>query len=254
MKYRVLACLFLLAGCGATPDGGQSEGVEKTTAAVANKDFDVEFDGCVVFAGIGLVPTAKARALVPAEYTLAGDAEHARIVVRVARCSGSVVDGKNTGPMIVSHIGIGLIGPDTTTSINNYTLWYATDNARLHAKLTALGVNADKTNSLSLTLNAGTLSVLSSSPHTPSFQVLGTAVPPTAAPIPTTGTWWDDGCHGTVRSRTPIPAIQFGTAHTVLTTPAGSPLAALIGGTSFTFSVLDSYNTFPTSPMQVTAQ
>ena len=36
-----------------------------------------------------------------------------------------------------------------------------------------------------------------------------------------------------------------------LTTPAGSALANLVGGTSYTFALLDSYNTFPSSHLEV---
>jgi hypothetical protein len=253
MKHNLV--LLMLLACACSDPGAESEDLASVTGveqSCSKKAFDVQFSNCNVFAGLANVPAANARALVPAEYTLAGTAQNATIVVRVVHCDNVVVDGKDRGSTIISHIGIGLVGPDTSVNLNNYTLWYATDNAQLHAKLTAIGLNADKSNALSIGLStSGALTVLSSSSHTPSFQVRGTATLPTAAPVPTSATWWENGNHGAVSSKTVLPVIQFGTAHTVLTTPANSALAALIGGTSLTFSVLDSYNLFPTGTMEV---
>jgi hypothetical protein len=252
MKHSVGLLVLMVAGCGDVGAGVEPAGdLGEEAQAVSNHDFDVEFDGCTVFAGLARVDMARARALVPAEYTLLDDGGNARMVVRVASCSDVTVDGKHGGETIVSHIGIGLVGPDATVNLNNYTLWYATDNARLHARLTAAGVNADKSNQLGLTFSAGTLSVSSSSSHTPSFTVQGSAILPVNPAVPTSASWWDNGSRGAIRSRTVLPAIQFGTASTVLTTPAGSALANLIGGTTLTFPVLDSYNVFPAGTMEV---
>lgn len=256
---KVIGLSVLLAmGCSDQGTGfGAEDGtevgseVETGTQALSNKDFDVQFNDCDVFAGLAHVSGERARALVPSQYTLLLDGGQARMVVRVVHCSSVEVDGKAMGSTIVSHIGIGLVGPDPSVNLNNYTLWYATDNARLHARLTAAGVNADKSNFLSVNLSGGALAVASSSPHTPSFSVNGTAELPTGAAVPTSASWWDDGSFGPVRSRTALPAIQFGVAHTVLTTPSGSELATLIGGTTLNFDILDSYNLFASGPMEV---
>jgi hypothetical protein len=251
MKYS-LGLLSLAVACGDAGMGADApDPVASEAAAVSNKDFDVQFSDCTVFAGLARVSMTRARALVPAEYTLFDDGGSARMVVRVASCAGTVVDGHPKGATLVSHIGIGLVGPDTTVSLNNYTLWYATNNALLHARLTAAGVNADNSNAVSLTYTGGTLSVSSSSSHTPSFTVVGPANLGTGAPAPTSASWWDNGSKGAIRSRTVLPVIRFGTASTVLTTPANSELADLIGGTTLTFAVLDSYNLFPSGTMEV---
>lgn len=254
MNRTIGVWVLLALGCS---DQGTGLGTEveteigTETQALSNKDFDVQFNDCNVFAGLAHVSGQRARALVPSEYTLLLDGDQARMVVRVVHCSNVVVDGKETGSTIVSHIGIGLVGPDPSVNLNNYTLWYATDNARLHARLTSAGVDADKSNSLSVDLSGGALAVASSSPHTPSFSVNGTAVLPTGAAVPTSASWWDNGKDGPVRSRTALPAIQFGVAHSVLTTPSGSELAVLIGGTTLSFDILDSYNLFASGPMEV---
>jgi hypothetical protein len=251
MKYSI-GLLVLAVACGDAGTGlDPADPIQRETAALSSKDFDVQFTDCTVFAGLARVSMARARALVPAEYTLFDDGGSARMVVRVAECAGTVVDGHQQGTTLVSHIGIGLVGPDTTVNLNNYTLWYATSSALLHARLKAAGVRADKSNAISLTYEGGTLGVSSSSAHTPSFVVTGPADLGTGAPAPTSASWWDNGKRGAIRSRTVLPVIQFGTASTVLTTPANSELAALIGGTTLTFDVLDSYNLFPSGTMEV---
>lgn len=252
MRYGIALLVVGMAGCGQADPGSEQGGTLGSTAqGLSNKDFDVEFNDCNVFAGLAHVSGTRARALVPAEYTLALDGDAARMVVRVVHCSNVVVDGRETGSTIVSHIGIGLVGPDTTVNLNNYTLWYATDNARLHAKLTQAGIPADQSNHLDIGVDAqGVLTVTSRSPHTPNFEITGTTEPP-GAPVPTSASWWDDGRHGSYRSRTVLPEIQFGNSHTVLTTPAHSDLADLVGAPTLTFDILDSYNLFPTGPMEV---
>lgn len=251
MKRSIAFLVVMAAGCGSAGAVEEVGDVAEDTQAVTNKDFDVTFDDCTVFAGLARVDMARARALVPAEYTLFDDGGSARIVVRVASCAEITVDGKSSGPTIISHVGIGLVGPDATVTLNNYTLWYATDSARLHARLTRAGVSADMSNQLGLTFANGVLSVSSASPHTPSFTVEGTASLPAGPPAPTSASWWDNGSRGAIRSRTVLPDIRFGTSSTVLTTPAGSALADLIGGTTLTFPVLDSYNEFSGGVMEV---
>jgi hypothetical protein len=51
-----------------------------------------------------------------------------------------------------------------------------------------------------------------------------------------------------------FPQIRFSSASVTLTTPANSELAALIGGTSLQFAILDSYNGFDDALMEVRLQ
>jgi hypothetical protein len=253
LRLTLLTSLVMCVGCGAAPESAsESEGsVASQTSAVSNKDFDVDFTNCAEFAGIGVVPAANARPRVPAHYTLAGDTNNAVIVIRVADCASSVVDGKSLGATRTAQIGITLAGEDTTAHINNYTLAYSTNQARLHARFQGAGLDADLSNDLDFALVSGALNTASSSPHTPTFVGQGSAAVPTASPTQFIASWWGDGNHGVFRSRTVFPAIRFGGSTMTLTTPAGSALATLIGGTSLTFAVLDSYNTFPSSHMEV---
>jgi len=249
----MVGSLLLCVSCSATPNEAPEaeESLGSTASALSNKDFDVTFTNCAEFAGIGFVPAANARPLVPVSYALAGDANNAIIVVRVARCASSVVDGHAVGETITSQIGVSVTGQDTTADINNYTLFYATNQPLLDAKLRAAGLKSDLTHELSLQLTAGALSVSSSSCKTPPFVVAGSAVAPTTTPVQFIASWWGNGNHGVVRARTVFPAIRFGTSTVTLSTPADSDLARLAGSTTLTFALLDSYNTFASSQLQV---
>jgi hypothetical protein len=241
-------------GCGAVPDApGAGEAAPGTAVqALSARDFDVDFSGCAEFAGIGLVPFANARPLVPLHYTLAGDATHAVVVVRVSHCSGAAIDGNARGDTTISQIGISVVGQDPSADINNYTIAYATDQAALHLRLLAAGVAADRALVLRFGASStGFLNIDSLSLHTPAFHVQGPSTPPSASPVQFVASWWADGGFGVVRSRTTFPAIRFGNSTVTLTTPAGSTLAKLIGGTSFTFALLDSHNEFPGAHLEV---
>jgi hypothetical protein len=248
----VLLAVSVCVGCGAEGLDGEtsSEEAGARSSALSNKDFDVDFSDCVEFAGIGFVPAAQARALVPTSYAIAGNAQNAIAVIRVASCQSAVVDGKSVGPTITSQVGITLAGGNPTSDINNYTVAYVTNQANLHARFQAAGLKTDKSNSLSLSLVGTALSASSSSSKSSPFTVQGSAAVPTSAPTTFVASWWGDGNHGTVQSRTVFPAIRFGSSTTTLSTPAGSELSVLIGGTTLTFALLDSYNTFTSSHLE----
>ncbi len=255
MKIQtVLLSVMLCTACGAEGVEPESESTDAQQSALGKKAFEVTFRDCAEFAGIGLVPAANARPLVPSRYTLAGDAQNALVVVRVAQCASSVVDGKSEGMTITSQVGIMLAGGDATADINNYTLEYATNQARLHARFKAAGLDADKSNTLALQLVAGTLSASSSSSHTPTFTVQGSATTPVGAPTTFVASWWGEGKKGPLRSRTEFPSIRFGSSGTTLTTPVGSTLAQLVGAPTLTFPILDSYNTFESAQLVVDDQ
>lgn len=268
-RFAILNPVFLspalLVACGPleteTAQDSKSATPAETTGALAScHPFDVSFAGCREFAGIGTVPAANARPLVPAHFALAsGGGTNAVIVVRGSECSSTSVDGKKAVPARVSQIGISITGPGTDPSadINNYLLWYATDLGVLNGMLTATGVDSDVDQGLVVRFTpgspptSGVLEVAASPPHAPPYVVQGPATVPPPPAVPFTATWWQDGRKGTVEMRTVFPAIQFGSATTTLTTPAGSALAHLIGGTTLTFPFLDSFNTFPAAHMEV---
>jgi len=252
MNIRLsLLCPLICLSCALAQEPGDGTAPAAEGEALKARDFNVDFSACTEFVGIGFVPAANARPLVPSQFTLAGDSTNAVIVVRVAECADVVVDGHHEGKTRTSQIGISILGGDTTAAINNYTLWVSTTSAQLKAKLTAAGAKAYLAKTLDYRISGGTLSIASSSAQTPSFAVKGAASFPTAAAVPFSASWWVVGNHGTIQARTAFPAIQFGSSTTVLTTPCGSELATLIGGTSLTFPALDSYNAFATAHLEV---
>jgi hypothetical protein len=215
------------------------------------QDFEVSFEDCTEFAGIALVPEAQARALVPSSYTLAGDTTSAVVVVRVVECQAVSVDGGPAQPTRLAQIGVTLVGPDATADIDNYLLWYVTDNGQLHGRLQAAGLDSVQ-DSLDYAVSAGSLAIEVDSPQSAAYTVSGTAIAPASAPTQFVARWWGEGRRGTVQMLTDLPDIQFGSASTLLTTDAGSELALLIGGTELTFVLLDSYNAFASAFMTVT--
>lgn len=246
-----ICCVFFGACLGCGMDVAAESEVSRE--GVRLNAFDADFQACTEFAGIGLVPRANALPFVPADYTLAGDANNALVVVRVVRCQSAEIDGKSTGDISVAHVGVTLVGPDDSADINNYTVFFASDEQKLLTPLKKVGVDGEKIKDIGFTLaSGGGLSIVVDAKHTPAYRVLGTAVAPSAAPSTFTATWWhDDARRGRVRMRTVFPAIRFGSSSMTLTTAAGSELAALIGGTSLTFPVLDSFNAFADAHMEV---
>ena len=247
-----LALASVLGGCGDPADPA----VDQVSERLVGGSSEVAFTGCTEFAGIGLVPTANARPLVPAEYELAGDAENAVIVVRVADCDGISVAGKKPKPGTVAQVGITVAPIDETASINNYTLWFATNLGPLHAKLRSKGVASELDSNLAYSFvpvppGQRSLTIAATPPKGPAYSVAGTALVPTAAPVPFIATWWAETAQGSVRMRTEFPEIRFADATMTLSTPASSALAALVGDSTLTFAILDSHNAFEAAALSI---
>ena len=249
-KAWVLAVVFCVACAGTDP---ADVGAEQQALGVA--DLNVDFSNCTEFAGIGFVPAANARALVPARYALAGDATNALIVVRTAHCEQTLVNGERSRAGTLSQIGISLVGPDTTADINNYTLWYTTTDPLLAAALLTKGIRAELDPSLRFVFEpsgaGGTLSVGDHPLFAPAYRLQGPVVTSTAEPVVFTASWWQNGFATTSQMRTVFPAIRFGSGTMTLTTDPNSALGRLIGGASLTFPALDSYNAFDSAHMVV---
>lgn len=248
----LVAIAHALVGCGDAADPETAE----ITQAIGCGGSEVTFAGCTEFAGIGFVPAANARPLVPAEYELMGDEDNAVIVVRVADCDEISVDGKKPKAGTVSQVGINVVPVDPTADINNYTLWLGTNLGQLHGKLRSLGIPAEMDADLAYTFSPsgsaeGVLSIAASPPRGPRYSVSGTATVPTDSPVPFVATWWSGSGQGAMGMRTEFPEIRFGAAEMTLTTPSGSRLATLIGGTTLEFALLDSYNTFDAATLTI---
>ena len=221
-------------------------------------DFDVTFRDCTEFVGIGLVPYAQARDLVPTAFDLAGDGVDAIVVVRVSDCDEVAFEHGHAKPGTLTQIGITIVGPDAAADIDNYTLWYGTDNRKLQRELDQAGVDAVLLDDIDYSFaddgtGTGPLDIaVEATCDLPDHAIAGTATAPTSAPTLFVARWHREGPHGDVVMETTFPDIQFSSAVTTLTTSAGSDLADLIGAASLTFPILDSYNAFTEAPMAVT--
>jgi hypothetical protein len=229
-------------------------GCVTSRALAANVSFDVQFDQCGEFVGIGLVPFDKARKLVPPQYTLAVYDGKAMIVVRVASCQSVSVDGKNPKPAHTAQIGISVVIPGTTAQIDNYLLWFVTDSGVLHGKLQAAGIQNGNDQQLSVVFApsgaTGPLHIDVNAPRFPAFPVTGVITSPPGAPTPFVANWYADTRNGTLRMHTEFN-IGFGSADAGVAPEAGSALAELIGSDPLQFGLLDSYNEWKAAKMEL---
>jgi hypothetical protein len=116
-------------------------------ARAAGLPPSVQFDRCTEFVGVAPVDATAARALVPQRYTLVSDTAGARLVVRAADCAEVRVGAQAPRAARVAQVGLIILSPDGTatdpnTSINNYTLTYASNSPALVLALRAAGVPA----------------------------------------------------------------------------------------------------------------
>lgn len=228
-------------------------------AAPPAANFDVQFSGCTEYVGIGLVPMESARPWVPDGYALITSGENAIMVVRVADCASVQVGERPARASRVAQVGLSVHGLDATADINNYTLWYATDDGQLRAHFAGAGVDCDNDQQLSFQFTpggsaSGVLDISVSPPQGPSMLLQGSATEGGSASTRFVATWWADGSRGVVRMRTEFPQIRFSGAAVTLNVPASSDLSALIGGATLQFALLDSYNAFDTALMEVRQQ
>jgi len=222
--------------------------------------FTTAFTNCSEFAGEGNVSLAQAQPLVPPGYTITGAASGtAAIVVRITRCAEVRVDETPALPTTLSQIGINIVPPDGTGTINNYLLLYVSDNPFLVDAFLRAGVPAryDPGITYQYTLNSagtgGTLYGAVPSAGVPAFFLYGpeTEPPPNSAEL-FIANWWF-GPYARVKQMTTLPAISFGTSGVTVFTSNDSELGKLIGGNAYNdFSILALRGEYPGGTMVVT--
>lgn len=254
----LVAMISTLSGCvaedtSATDEQASEDGdsIDVTSQELKAKPLSVSFNDCSELASITTISVAKARTVVPSSFKLAGDANGAPFVVRVANCAAVSIDGGPPEAGTVAQLGISLVPPDGTGDINNYTAWYYTTSRALSKALRRQGVPAQWVPNLRYQLTGGTLTIDAQRPAEAPFHVTAPVVEPNYV-VPFQANWWvQNGCSRTKMS-TPIPSISFGSAKATLTTPPKGQLARLLGSSTATFALLDSFNRFATAPMTVT--
>lgn len=241
-----------------------------SVAAHGPASATVQFSQCTEFVGVAPVDEAKARALVPARYTLFSDGAGARLVVRAADCLSVRVGALPARPGRVAQIGIIIFSPDGTatdpnTSINNYTLTYASNAPALVSLLRAAGVPAALDIGLAYEINppagpgsefyvavspeldpgAGTRATwfLQGSVNTPGFNTTFLA------------NWWRlDGGRET-KMATDVPVISFDFASQVrFATSRLNPVGALLGANALAGFALSFRGAFDAATMTVTTR
>jgi hypothetical protein len=211
-------------------------------AAVENISFKVAFGNCEEFVGEGPVALAPAQRLVPQGYTIAATPSgHAPIVVHMTRCEAVKVDGAHAIPTTISQIGINVVPPDGTGSINSYTLIYVTNNPFLAEALYRIGVPAgyDPTIVYEYTQDSaghgGMLYGAVPDTRVPAYFLHGseTTPPPDAQQLFVANWWHGAGELSRVRQQMTVPALSFGAANVTMYTSRFSALGQLIDGNTF---------------------
>jgi hypothetical protein len=213
------------------------------TAADAHpgRPLNVAFNNCTEFAGVAPVDEARARALVPARYTLVTDANVAKLVVRVSDCAGVKVGNGHARPGRIAHIGIMIQSPDGTavdpnTSLNNYTVSYASNLPDLVDGLRAYGVPAAFDAALAYEFAPATgpgklyAAAAPGLGNSPTWFLYGTVTNPT---IPSTflANWWFLSHSLEIKMATTFPTIYFDfTSAVAFYTSRGNAIGKLLGG------------------------
>jgi len=210
--------------------------------SVSERDFSVDFTNCSEYAGLAPMPISSARNLLPQPYAIAGaETGSAALVVRTAQCKSTRVEGTEPQPSVVSQVGINIVSPDGTGDVNNYTLWYTTDNLQLATSLQLAGVNAEFVPGLTYTVTpTGNFSLLVPRPASAPFTLSGTVMEPEQndPSFPFVANWWQLGSTANIQMKTSIPNLRVGSGNITLQTDPNSELGALIGGGSMTFTIL----------------
>lgn len=179
----------------------------------------VTFNECTEFVGLSPVDAAKARKLVPSGYDLITDNAGARLVIRVANCQAIRVNNRAPQAGTVAHIGIMIFSPDGTgtdpnTSINNYTLTYASNLPMVVNSLRSLGVPAevDKGMTYEFSPEVGPselyTAVSPDAANTVTWFLNGTVTNP-EFPSSFLANWWGHSKKGEIKMSTDIPTIYF---------------------------------------------
>ena len=230
------------------------------TAAWADRPLTINFTQCTEFAGVGPVSYARASTIVPPQFTaLTTGAGTGGIVVRAGSCAGVSVNGGASVPTTFSQVGVEIVPPDNTGDINNYLMFYISDNAQLVTALNSVGAPALYNPNLTYqftydaTGKAGTLYVQAEADGVPSYTIYGAESDPTAPYGDFTANWWAATSRGIIKEAADYPNISFGTAANTVFTDKNSALGQLIGGnTDSNFSFLPLRGVIPTAQIIVT--
>jgi hypothetical protein len=221
-----------------------------------SSQFDLR--GCVESVYGVMVPTANARPLVPAHYTLVGElAPVTPLVVRTSRCR-SVTVGRRSGAGALAQIGLVIVPPDGTGNVNLYQLWYYTDVASLADALRDAGVPAQFVPNLryDYTPCGNGVScpfwVNVPRPGNPAFVVAGSVTASDVSTGPFTANWWQDRAGSTIKMQSSAANVYQGVANLAVHTDAAGGLGTLISGSTAGPDILKQFNLVDSDHVTVT--
>lgn len=226
------------------------------TSRNASSSFDVAFTDCLESIGVTLLPTATVRGLVPRSFILAGEGQPVTpVVVRTAHCRRITTEGRGQRPGDIVQIGAVVIPPDFTGDINNYTIWYYTNDLRLALRLLEVRVDAQYVPTMDYDFDAddNTLHVRVPLPGLPRLVVSGSVVPSAQPAGSFIANWWREVNGHKVKMNTNVPSINIGGADLTLTTSPNGALGQLIGGSATGFPILQQFNSFAAATMNVSS-
>jgi hypothetical protein len=223
----------------------------------AGPQFDLR--GCVESVYGAMVPTAKARPLVPARYSLVGElAPVTPLVVRTSRCSTITVDTRTSDAGALAQIGLVIVPPDGTGNVNLYQLWYYTDVATLADTLRDARVPAQFVANLAYNYTSCGNAVSCPFwvnvpwPGDPTFAVAGSVTASDVSTGPFTANWWQDRAGSTIKMQSSAPNVHQGVSDLAVHTDPASGLGRLIGGSTAGSDVLKQFNLLGSDHITVT--
>ena len=228
--HRPVLLALACAACALTPPTG---------AAAAESDLQPAFSyggtDCVEPGVTVSVPVDRARAAVPEPYvpsSLSGEADRADVVLLVAECGALDLDGRTVAGRTVVDAGVVIESPDFSGGVHLYQLWHLSDAPAISERMAAVGVRGGHVGDLAVEdAGAGPLERATATvpwATSPFDLAVDAAV---SGSTFATATWWHRGPHGVVRLRYGFPRNSTQTGTGRVNARAGTPLAALIGGT-----------------------
>jgi len=214
--------------------------------------FQVQFTDCVETIGVGLVPTENVEELLPPNFIPVGSGTPVTpLVVRTSRGKISV-NGRQARTGNIVQIGAVIVPPDFTGDINNYTLFYYTDDLQLALRLVLAGVPAQYVPTLQYQIGIdNSFLVRVPAPGNPRLRLEGAISPPPGPAGSFLANWWQASSSGVVKMSTNVPAIAIGGADFTLSTNANSLLGQTTGGGTFEFPLVQQFNIFANAAMNV---
>lgn len=214
--------------------------------------FQVQLTDCVESIGVGLVPTENVEELLPPGFIPVGSGTPVTpLVVRTSRGKISV-NGRRARTGNIVQIGAVIVPPDFTGDINNYTLFYYTDDLQLALRLVLAGVHAQYVPTLQYQIgNDHSFLVRVPVPGNPKLRLEGSISPPPGPAGSFLANWWQQSPCGVVKMSTNVPAISIGGADLTLSTNANNALGGIVGGGTFEFPLVQQFNTFANASMNV---